>query len=293
MRTPSLKTKIFLDSGDPNETKELISLLGFLDGQTTNPTLIAKNPQAQERLVKGDKFSKEEIMSFYKDVVTELSGLIPNGSISIEVDANAQSDAEKLFEQGKKMYTWIPNAHIKYPTTVAGLEAAEHSIKVGIRVNMTLVFSQEQAAAVYAATKGIGEPSLSSFKNVFLSPFAGRLDDIGENGMDLIKDCVEMYKNSDRHVAVLAASIRSLDHLLAAFAYGADIVTAPLKIYKEWVEKGMQIPDDNFVYHSQNLSPIIYTSIDLSKDWKSFDISHALTDKGVQTFSSDWNNLVK
>src|SRR5579864_7205343 len=101
MRPTNLKTKIFLDSGDPNETKELLNLLGFLDGQTTNPTLIAKNPQAKERVATGKKFSRDEVMAFYKDVVTELSGLIPQGSISIEVDANAQSDADKLLAQGE------------------------------------------------------------------------------------------------------------------------------------------------------------------------------------------------
>lgn len=293
MRHANLKTKLFLDSGDPNETKEAIKLIGFLDGQTTNPTLIAKNPQAKERVASGEKFSKDEVMSFYKDVVTEVSGLIPNGSISIEVDANAQSNADKLFQQGKEMFTWIPNAHVKYPVTAAGFAAAERSVKAGIRVNMTLVFSQEQAAAVYAATKETGNTSLAGHKNVFLSPFAGRLDDIGENGMDLIKNCVELYKNSDHHVAVLAASIRSLDHLLASFAYGADIVTAPLKVYKEWVEKGMQIPSESYIYDSQKLSVIAYKPLDLSQDWSSYDIFHPLTDKGVQAFSDDWDNLVK
>jgi transaldolase len=293
MRPANLKTKIFLDSGDPGETKEALSVLGFLDGQTTNPTLIAKNPQAKERISNGKKFSKSEVLSFYKDVVTELSGLIPNGSISIEVDANAQSDADKLFTQGEEMFKWIPNAHIKYPATTAGLDAAERSIKKGTRVNITLVFSQEQAAAVYAATKEPGTPSLSGFQNVFLSPFAGRLDDRGENGMDLIKNCVRMYNDSDHHVSVLAASIRSLDHLLASFAYRADIVTAPLKIYKEWAEKGMQLPDEEYVYHPQNLAPIPYQRIDLSQDWSNYNISHPLTDKGIQAFSEDWNNLVE
>jgi len=292
MRPANLKTKIFLDSGDPTETKEAIKILGFLDGQTTNPTLIAKNPQAKERVESGKKFSRDEVMSFYKDVVTELSSLIPQGSISIEVDADAQSDSDKLFAQGKDMFTWIPNAHIKYPTTTAGLEAAERSVREGIRVNMTLVFSQEQAAAVYSATKDVGAESLNNLKNVFLSPFAGRLDDRGENGMDFIKNCVRLYENSDHHVAVLAASIRSLDHLFACFAHGADIVTAPLKIYKEWVEKGMQIPDANYVYNPKNLTSIEYQPIDLSKEWKSFDISHPLTDKGIQAFSDDWNKLV-
>lgn len=291
MRPDTLKTKIFLDSGDPQETKELIKLLGFLDGQTTNPTLIAKNPQAQERLAKGNKFSTEEIMSFYKDVVTEISLLIPDGSISIEVDANAQSDADKLFSQAEEMYTWIPNAHIKYPTTTAGLAAAERSIKNGIRVNMTLVFSQEQAAAVYAATREAGASTLPGFQNVFLSPFAGRLDDLGENGMDLIKNCVTMYKATDHHVEILAASIRSYDHLMASFAYGADIVTAPLKIYKEWAEKGMPVPDQNFSYNS-SLTPIPYAQLDLSKAWSTYNISHELTDKGLLRFSEDWNTLV-
>ena len=293
MRPANLKTKIFLDSGDPTETKEALKIMGFLDGQTTNPTLIAKNPQAKERVASGKKFTKDEVMSFYKDVVTELSSLIPHGSISIEVDANAQSDADKLFEQGKDMFTWIPNAHIKYPTTTAGLTAAERSVKEKMRVNMTLVFTQEQAAAVYAATRDTKEESLSPHKNVFVSPFIGRLDDRGENGMDFIKNCVKMYNDSNRHVAVLAASIRSLDHLLASFAYGADIVTAPLKIYKEWAEKGMQLPDKDYVYNSQNLTPIAYQQIDLSQEWTKYAISHPLTDKGVQAFSDDWNNLVE
>jgi len=145
MRPANLKTKIFLDSGDPKETREIIDLLGFLDGQTTNPTLIAKNPQAKERMESGKKFTRDEVMSFYKDVVTELSGLIPEGSISIEVDANAQSDADKLFEQGKDMYTWIPNAHIKYPTTTAGLEAAELDVDGHVKRYAELQTSSAQA----------------------------------------------------------------------------------------------------------------------------------------------------
>jgi transaldolase len=292
MRPAVLTTKIFLDSGDPKETKELLHVLGFLDGQTTNPSLIAKNPKAQERLAKGKKFSKDEVMSFYKDVVNEISAMIPEGSVSVEVDADAQSDADTLFEQGRMMFSWIPNAHIKYPTTASGLEAAERAVKEGMRVNMTLVFSQKQAAAVYTATKDSGSQTLQGLKNVFVSPFIGRLDDIGENGMDLIKNIAKMYEESDHHVATLAASIRSYDHLLASFAVGADMVTAPLKIYKEWAEKGMPVPDKEYVYSSSDLSPINYSELDLSKDWRSYNITHPLTDKGLQRFSDDWNNLV-
>lgn len=292
MRPQNLRTKIFLDSGDPNETKEALSLLGFLDGQTTNPSLIAKNPQAQERLRSGKKFSKDEVLTFYKKVVTEVSALIPNGSVSVEVDAHADSTADELLKQGSELYTWIPNAHIKYPTIKAGLVAAQKAVRQGMRINMTLVFNQSQAAAVYAATKETGTLSLNGLPNIFLSPFIGRLDDIGVNGMDFIGDCVKLYEESDKHVAVLAASIRSLDHLLASYAYGADIVTAPLGIYKEWVKQGMQVPDSSYHYAPSHLSPMAYAPQDLSADWQSFSITDPLTDKGVQKFSDDWNSLV-
>ena len=83
MRPEQLKTKIFLDSGDPAETKMVIERLGFLDGQTTNPSLIAKNPEAKARLAAGDRFSRQEVNEFYKNVVSEISSLIPDGSVSI------------------------------------------------------------------------------------------------------------------------------------------------------------------------------------------------------------------
>src|SRR5665213_318501 len=146
MRPNGLKTRIFLDSGDPAETKQAITLLGFLDGQTTNPTLVAKNPQVKQRLDRGEKFSSNEIYDFYKQVVAEISGLIPDGSVSIEVYADNTTSANDMFEQGRKMYDWIPNAHIKYPVIATGLDAAEQSIAAGMRVNMTLCFTQAQAA---------------------------------------------------------------------------------------------------------------------------------------------------
>src|SRR3990167_3131105 len=99
----NLKTKIFLDSGDIAETKEAIKLLGFLDGQTTNPSLIAKSPDAQERLARGEKFSETEVYDYYRKVVNELSGLISNGSISVEVYADANTKAEQILKQGREM----------------------------------------------------------------------------------------------------------------------------------------------------------------------------------------------
>lgn len=293
MRPENLKSKIFLDSGDVDETKDIKRLLGFLDGQTTNPTLISKNPEAYKRLESGKKFSKEEIFDFYKKVVREISGLIPDGSISVEVYADKDTLADEMFIQGREMFSWIPNAHIKYPTTSEGLKAAQRSVNGGLRVNMTLCFTQDQAAAVYSATLTDSQQSLTGFKDVFVSPFIGRLDDIRENGMDLIKNIIRMYKTSDQHVAVLTASVRNIEHLLYAIALGSDIITAPFKILKEWAETGMKIPDEYFKYDAKGLKPISYKDLNLEKDWKGFNIYHGLTEVGIEKFSSDWNTLIK
>ena len=278
---PNLKTKIFLDSGDPAETKEALDLLGFLDGQTTNPSLIAKNPQTA-----GKKFTKDELLDFYRGVVGQVSALIPGGSVSIEVYANINTLAEEMLEQGRNFFQWIPNAHVKYPTTRAGLKAAEISVKENMRVNMTLVFSQEQAAAVYAATKG------ASKAQVFLSPFIGRLDDRGEKGMDLIKNIIEMYKSGDGHVEVLTASVRSVDDLVQAIVLGTDIATAPLGVLRAWSELGMPMSSDKLQMASHTLKPIPYETISLDKPWQEYNIRHELTDKGLEKFVADWNALI-
>ena len=208
------------------------------------------------------------------------------GSVSAEVYADKSTGADEMFAQGQEMYAWIPNAHIKYPTVTAGLEAAERSVKANMRVNMTLCFSQEQAAAVYAATKGAAKG------DVFVSPFIGRLDDIGENGMDLIANLAKMYAKSDRHVEVLAASVRNLPQLMQSLALGADIITAPYKVLGEWGEAGLPLPGQDFSYDKASLEDIPYKELDLSQPWQSFDIKHPLTDKGVDNFAADWNQLI-
>lgn len=287
MRPEKLKSRIFLDGGDPGETREALNLLGFVDGQTTNPSLIAKNPDAKKRIDRGDKFSNEEILHFYKDVVRNLSTMIPEGSISVEVYADSTTSADNMFNQGMEMFSWIPNAHIKYPTTAAGLEAAERAIKEGMRVNMTLVFQQEQAAAVYSATRGAKKG------DVFLSPFVGRLDDRGENGMGFIANVIRMYGGGDGHVEVLTASVRSYDHMLYALQLGSDIITAPFKVLKEWGEKGMPVPGDDYRYDAGVLQEIPYLELDLKRNWRDFDISHDLTDTGIAKFAADWNSLIR
>jgi transaldolase len=286
MRPKNLKTRIFLDGGNPDETRAIIKLLGFLDGQTTNPTLISKNPEARRMLDRGEKFSAEKLIDFYQQVVTTICGLIPEGSVSVEVYSDPATTAGTMLAQGKEMFSWTANAHVKFPTTREGLKAAEQAVKAGMRVNMTLNFSQEQAAAVYTATRGARKGQ------VFISPFVGRLDDRGENGMDLIANIVKMYRQGDGHVDVLTASVRSLGHLLYAFKLGSDIVTAPYEVLKEWGEKGMPLPDAGFAYGTKNLKPIPYREIDLKKKWQDYDLRHDLTDKGMEKFSADWNALI-
>lgn len=287
MKPQNLRAKIFVDGGDPKETAALQSTLGFLDGQTTNPTLITKNPEAKARLARGEKFSSEELLVFYKGVVQELSRLIPDGSVSIEVYADATTTADTMFAQGKEMFGWIPNAHIKYPTTNAGLSAAERSIAEGMRVNMTLCFTAAQAAAVYAATRGAKKG------DVFVSPFVGRLDDRGENGMQLIENILRLYSTGDGHVEVLTASVRNLQHFLYAEQLGSHIITAPSTVLQEWVAKGFPVPSADFYYDAGALRPIPEIALDLTKPWQSFDISHPLTTQGVERFAADWNALIR
>ena len=286
MRPKDLKTRIFLDGGDPDETREVVRLLGFLDGQTTNPTLISKNPRARHRLERGEKFTREEILDFYQETVGEISKLIPEGSISVEVYADHSTLAEAMLRQAKEMFSWIPNAHIKFPTSREGLKAAEQAVKNGMRVNLTLCFTQEQAAAVYAATKG------AKRGDVFISPFIGRLDDKGENGMDLIDHILKMYQEGDGHVMVLTASVRKIDHLLYALKLGSDIITVPFNVLKEWNEKGLPMPQADYVYRPGNLKNIPFKEIDLIKNWQAYDIHHELTDQGMERFSADWNALI-
>ncbi len=319
MKPAHLTTKIFLDSGDPEDTKKLLEKLGFLDGQTTNPSLVAKKLMENGTTL---KLSQDGLLFEYRKIIEEISQLIPQGSVSIEVYADKNTLAEEMLSQGRDMFSWIPNAHIKFPTSTEGLKAAAAATREGIRVNMTLVFDIEQAAAIYAATQQpvdrpilspsadqqtrnespvvteaptlTGKPgkSLPGYSDVFISPFVGRLDDRGENGMDLVKNIADLYKRGDGHVEILAASIRNMNHFLGAMAAGAHIITAPFGLIEEWaIDK--KVPDESFVYDTQNLSPIPSEPLNLNADWTTFDISHSLTDTGLEKFASDWNALIE
>jgi transaldolase len=284
-------TKILVDGGDPEETKRVKALVGTVDGQTTNPTLVSKNPEVHKRIEAGQKFSKQEELDEYKKIVRAISPLVGSGGVSIEVFANFDTKAEDMLAEGEQMFSWIPNAYVKYPCTHEGLRAAEMSVKRGIRVNLTLCFSQEQAAAVYAATRGTKEPA-------YVSPFLGRLDDLGENGMDLVANIKKMYQRGDGHVHVLAASIRSTNHLLGSFNLKAELATAPSKIWEQWAAEQFPLPQNDFSYRAAGkdgkpLKPIAYKEIDLNQPWESFNIQHELTTKGIRQFVADYKSTLK
>ncbi len=281
-RPPS---KILVDGGDPGETKHIRGLLGFVDGQTTNPTLIAKNPEVARMVKAGQRMSESQEAAEYRKIVQEISPLVGDAGVSIEVFADLNTPAKEMLRQGREMNSWIPNAYIKYPCTAEGLKAAQASVAEGIRVNITLCFSQRQAAAVYAATRGARQP-------VYVSPFVGRLDDAGQNGMDLIANIKRMFASGDGHVLVLAASIRSLAHLLCSFHYGAELVTVPAKVLEDWSQKGMPLPDASYSYPSAGKA-IAWEELDLSRPWESFDIRHELTTKGIQKFVADYRSTLE
>lgn len=280
-----LTAQIFLDGGDPAETRDIVQLLGFLDGQTTNPSLVAKNPAFQACKEQPDGCTNDDLWRAYKDIVTEISPLVPE-SVSVEVYADKDTSAEDMIEKGRELNAWIPNAHVKLPINHAGLAAAHVLTGEGIRVNMTLCFTQAQAAAVYAATRG-AKPG-----DVYLSPFVGRLDDRGEDGMSFIKNVIDMFKDVDGHVEPLVASVRSLDHFMYALALGAPLITSPGKILRVWADAGMPIPDASYVYDAGDKKILPYEAHDLTASWESFDLSHPLTDSGIQRFADDWNAVL-
>jgi transaldolase len=209
-------------------------------------------------------------------------------------------------KQANDFYTWIPNAHVKFPTIKAGIEAAQEFVNNGGRVNMTLVFSQEQALAVHIATRNMKNPG-----DVLLSPFVGRFDDIGLNGTDFIANVIQMYNELDSKVSVLSASLRSLSHLEKCIELGSTLTTGPLSIYQEYAEKKLKqdiekdevgkLPlqragtegDWGTKVSDTTLQPIPYNNLDLNEtNWQNLNIQHDLTDKGLAKFVADWKSVL-
>jgi transaldolase len=280
----ALRTRILLDGGDPIETIRIRELIGFVDGQTTNPSLVAKNPQIEQKLASRHRLTEQQAREAYKQIVQQISPHVGVAGVSIEVFANLDSTADEMLSQAREMYTWIPNAYIKFPCTLEGLKAAHLAVNEQIQANITLCFSQEQAAAVYAATLGTPVP-------VYVSPFVGRLDDIGFKGVDLLANIQRMFLQGDGHVQLLAASIRTLDHLLYCLNIETDLATVPAKVLVQWAAEEFPMPGRDFTYPRFG-TPIPYIDLDLRRPLESFDVSHELTRKGIQKFVEDYKATI-
>ncbi len=278
-----MESKIFIDGGDPQETKDAKALWGHIDGQTTNPTLISKNPKVASILAAGKKLAREEAWRMYREIAQEIAQTT-DGPISLEPYTNLKTQASEIIYQAREMFAWIPNAYIKIPCTHEGLKAAQ-TLKKEIRLNFTLNFSQEQAAAVYSVSH--------NHTHCFISPFVGRLDDRGENGMDLVANEIEMYAKGDGHVKVLTASVRTLDHFFYALKLRSPFITVPFKIFKQWADDGFPEPDLNWQYDPGDKKPIPYREdLALDKPWEEYNLAHDLTTAGVERFAQDWDSLV-
>jgi transaldolase len=277
MRRDLLQTRIFLDSSDPGETAKAFSRLGFLDGQTTDPKLILTNPELRKRAERGEKLTEEKLGGLYRKSVEEISKLVPDGSVSIAVYS---ATARDMLEQATGIYNWIPNGRIRFPSSPEGLKAAEAAVKQRMRIEIGLCFSQDQAAAAYAATAG-AERGMTH-----VSSPVGILDDRGENGMSLVENIIRMYHAGDAHEEVLVTGIRHLDHLLYAVKLKAAIVSAPLRILEEWADREFPLPGEDYVYPFQNLQPIRYREHNLTRPWHEYDLEHELTAREMEEFSA-------
>jgi transaldolase len=209
--------KFFVDSADANEIREVASW-GLADGVTTNPSLIAKTGRP------------------YDEVLLEICDAL-DGPVSAEV---VSTEAPAMLEEGEKLARLHRNIVVKCPMTIAGLKATKALTARGIKVNVTLIFSPLQGLA--AAKCGAA----------YISPFAGRLDDIGQDGMLIVEQLVSILGNYDYPAQVLAASVRSPMHLLRAAEAGAHVATLPYNVIKQILQ-------------------------------------HPLTDSGLEKFLADWH----
>lgn len=191
--------KFFIDSANLDDVRKAVEL-GMADGVTTNPTLMAK----------------EIGISFHKQIAT-LCAMI-TGPVSAEVTSLAYAE---MLKQGRELASIAPNVAVKLPLTPDGLRACRDLADEGTQVNVTLCFSAAQA--ILAAKAGAS----------FVSPFVGRLDDVGEHGMGLIAEIVDIYTNYDWSTEVLVASVRHPTHVLEAARIGADVVTLPFKVLEQ------------------------------------------------------------
>jgi transaldolase len=277
------KVHIFLDSGNPADTRECLKLYPALAGQTTNPTLISRHPDIQSIINKGGSLSEKKLLERYQHIAEELSELIPQGSISLEVPARADSTSQTLLEYAIEMNSWIPNAHIKFPTNKTGLSAAQEFRNQNGRVNMTLGFTLSQAQAVHIATT----PAKKG--DVFYSSFVGRQYDHGRDGIQILRAVKALYKSWKSPVEILAASFRSLEQIQASVLAGVDIVTVPINFMREWAEQDFAVPETSSLINNTPAPSIPKEPI----EWRNLLIEDDLTTEGLIKFQNDWEHLLK
>lgn len=193
--------KIFLDTANIDEIKEINSW-GIIEGVTTNPSLIAKEGRV------------------FEEVIDEISKIV-DGPVSAEV---VSTDAEGMVKEGRILSKIKENVIIKIPMTEEGLKATSILSKENIKTNVTLIFSASQA--ILAARAGAA----------YVSPFLGRLDDIGVSSKDLIKEISTIFKNYNIETKIIAASVRNTTHIVDSMLAGADIATVPTKVIKQMVK---------------------------------------------------------
>lgn len=190
--------EFFIDTGDINEIKEAVTW-GFVDGVTTNPSLVAQTGKN------------------HKELIEEIAAIV-DGPISAEV---ISTDYEGMITEGKELAKIHKNIVIKIPMTIDGMKACKWFTENNIKTNVTLVFSSNQA--LLAAKNGA----------TYVSPFVGRLDDIGQKGMQLIDEIRTIYDNYGFTTKILTASVRHTDHAKDAAMIGSDVATMPFKVIKQ------------------------------------------------------------
>ena len=193
--------KFFIDTANLNEIREA-NAMGILDGVTTNPSLIAKEGKP------------------FKDTILEICRIV-DGPVSVEVVA---IEAKGMLREAEEFATWHKNVVVKLPTTKEGLKACKTLSGKGIRTNLTLCFSPNQALMVAKAGA------------TYVSPFVGRLDDISHVGMDLVRQIIQIYNNYGYKTQVLAASLRHPLHVVEAAMAGAHVATIPFKVLDQMIK---------------------------------------------------------
>jgi len=214
--------RLFLDTADVDQIRQGVKL-GVVSGVTTNPSLVAKAGRTTD----------------YKSAVIEICSIV-NGPVSAEV---LSQETESMIQEAKEIASWSPHVVIKIPCTASGLEAISALSKDEIKTNLTLCFSPNQAllGALAGAT--------------YVSPFVGRLDDIGEDGMELVADIVQLFERYGLATEVIAASIRHPMHCVVAARVGAHIATVPYSVLMQMVNHPLTtIGIDRFLSDWQRVS---------------------------------------